>query len=448
MNEYSQINEDDPILSLISCTTNAGYRIETRVPDSVKLSTHPQPGIAATTGNGGLSKNIYSGPCLISPFDSTALEAGYNPLTYDPEAGTGEPFESYDEFVSDILRGGGIPRVSQVVDHWGITGKMDGTVVLVLEDEEWTDKISRKLGNAGIEFDRDQVFEDVHDTYYEVLFKTFERYVNDVLENDVDIVPIFTSDYSDEIDQLLDDATDLPNVGNSFDEEERYVQRINMYTTALWLDYIEKELGLSSGSLDISDPIRYYDELFNYEGNESNIFRDYQVDYFSRAPEDREYELHIVPPILAPFREGYDFERNRVPHEDAIIPQYIDSVLKRLNPANDEDVPDLLRLPLVRALSGFPNLADEALDILHLWEDEREQQSEWKREAKLSVVGHEIADDQVQREPGIKIRQAVQESRQQFRASAGESDTPLLESTYEAVASDLKTLLDPVRDRT
>lgn len=445
----TEINEKEPILSLIECATNGGYRVETRVPESMNLSPHPQAGIAATTGTGETAENIYTGPCLLSPFDTEAISQGYNPLTYDMDSETGDALESYDEFASEVLRGGGIPRVSQIVDHWGITGKQTGTVVVVLEDDEWPYKVCNALEQGGIDFDTEQVYEDVHNAYENIVFETFTTYVTEVLNNDVDVVPLFTSDHSENIDSILDEATNRHNVKSSFDEENRNKQRINMYTTPIWLDYIETELGLESGSIDISDPIRYYDELYNYDGEEDNIFRDYMVDYFSQDTENRQYEFHIIPPLLAPFRKGYEFSRDRISHSDSIIPRKLESVLERLDPQNSTDIPDLIHLPIARSLSGFPNRADLALEVLNMWESELDKQSEWKHEAKLSVVGYDISDDEVQREPGIKISEEVKERRQQFRASStGDSDKPILERAHEAIEDDLSTLLTPVQAQT
>jgi len=445
MTEHVRIDEDDPIHSLLEFATNGGYHINKRVHERIDLFPHPEPGIAATTGDSTVPDKVYTGPCLMSPIDSRALKQGYDPTTFDPETNSGERLDSYGEFVENFLHDGGIPRLSQIIDHWGIQGMDDGTVVLMLEDEEWTDKVEGFLRQAGIEFDHDQVFEDVHTAYGTHLQEVFRAYVCDLLDNDVEILPVFTSEHSENIDALLEESTRRQKVSNNYDDEDHYFQRIAMYTTPLWLDYLETELGLPTGSLDISDPIRFYDEFYNYEGSGNNIFLDYQIEYFAGDNDDRDHELLFVPPVLAPFGEGYELE-SHADHRDAVIPHRLPRILSRLETSTDDEFPNLLESPLVRLLTGFPNRADLAARVIHTRREESEHRPEWKAEAMASVAGATASDDEIARDQGVDIRSGVQKHREQVRQEeVDDANSHLVEKTYKALVADLRTVLSPSR---
>lgn len=444
MSEPTSFDFGDPLHSLLEAATHRGYRINERVHDRLSLSSHPAPGIAATTGTGETPDNIYTGPCLMSPVDSTALKKGYLPSTYDKDSNTGEPIESYQQFTERYLHGGGIPKLSQIIDHWGMTDMSDGTVVLVLEDEEWTAKVSRLLGEAGLTPDRDQVFEDVHDAYGDNLAETFEIYVEDVLSNDVEIVPVFTSEYSEDIDEILDEATRMENVRSSFRERDHYHQRICMYTTPVWLGFLESEFGLAEGSLDISDPLRFYDEFYNYEGTELNIFREYQLDYFGSDNKNRDHDLLFVPPVLAPFDDGYTLETH-ASHSDSIKPQTLSSIVERLDESSSETYPNVLKHPLSRLLTGFPNHAKLAVAILRTRYEESENRPEWKDSALKTTFGEVKDDEEVQREPGVEIRSLVQEQRERVRERYANEERAgshrLTELLFEPLTDDLRSMM-------
>lgn len=444
MTENVYFDRDDPIHSLLELSTNGGYHLRSRVHSRMSLSEHLDPGIAATTGEPNTPTNIYTGPCLISPVDSKALQLGYNPVTFDPEAETGEPLESYDEFVEEFLLGGGIPKLSQIIDHWGVQGMAGGTVVLVLEDEEWTDKVAGFLDEAGISFEHDRVFEDVRTAYGDLLQETFRAYVCDLLDNDVEIVPVFTSEYSEDIDEILDDATDHPDVRSSYDEEDHYFQRIAMYTSPIWLDFLETEFGLESESLDISDPIRFYDEFYNYEGSEKNIFREYQINYFDATNDDREREILFVPPVLAPYAEGYVLE-NHAPHAASITPRTLETALDALESSTREEYPNILQSPLSRLLTGFPNRHTLAGELLDVYLTESDSRPDWKQNAIASVPNEDT--EEIQQESGLKVRSQVQSRRREVRTETEQSAETILNRLHRCLDDDLRTVLEPVRSR-
>lgn len=437
MTEHVRVDLNDPVYSLLECATNGGYHLDTRLHSRLSISSHPEPGIAATTGSPTVPTNVYTGPCLMSSVDSTAVERGYKPTTYDPETDTGEELETYEEF-ADFLLGGGVPKLSQIIDHWGIQGMDDGTVVLVLEDEEWTDKVEGALSAAGVAFDHDRVFEDVRTAYGTHLRDVFAAYVQDLLDNDVEIVPLFTSEYSEQIDQLLDDASDRAHVSSTYDESDHFFQRIAMYTTPIWLNFIEDELGLAAGSLDISDPVRFYDEFYNYEGSKRNIFRDYQIEYFAADNDDRTHDLLFVPPTLAPFGEGYTLESHAT-HRNSITPVRLEEILSRLEESKWETYPNLLRSPLARLVTGFPNRSELVVHLIQTWERETENRSDWKTEAVETVGVRE--DTEVQRESGMRISSEVQKHREEVRID-GEVGN-IVDLLYEALEEDLNTVLGP-----
>lgn len=441
MTEHVSADEKDPVHSLIELATNGGYRIHERVDSRLALSPHPEPGIAATTGDGSLPTNVYTGPCLMSPVDSRALKLGYDPTTFDPASGTGESLKSYDQFVENFLLGGGVPKLSQLVDHWGIRGMDGGSIVLILEDEEWTAKVESLLNEAGLDCDHERVFEDVRTAYSGPLKRVFSAYVTELLDNDVDILPVFTSDYSDEIDRLLEEATRLDLVADEYDETDHYFQRIAMYTTPFWLDFLEEEFDLAPNSLDMSDPLRFYDEFYNYEGSEKNIFRDYQIEYFRPENDDRERELLFVPPMLAPFGEGYTLE-SHAPHRDSITPRGLDRMLSRLADSRDDAPPNLLNSPLARSLTGFPNRANLAVQLIRTRRTESDRRPDWKDSAIKAEFGSRVPDETVQRDAGMQIRSAVQHERNQIRETRVDgSDAGLLNRLYEALKTDLRTVV-------
>jgi hypothetical protein len=438
MTEHVRADEDDPVHSLLECATNGGYHLDTRLHSRLSLSSHPEPGIAATTGDPTVPTNVYTGPCLMSSVDSTALAKGYDPTTYDPETDTGETLQDYEQF-ADFLLDGGVPKLSQIIDHWGIQDMDDGTVVLVLEDEEWTDKVERALSDAGVAFDHERVFEDVRTAYGTHLKDVFAAYVRDLLDNDVEIVPVFTSEHSEEIDRLLDEATERSDVQSGYADSDHYFQRIAMYTTPIWLDYLETELGLEAGSLDITDPARFYDEFYNYEGSERNIFRRYQLEYFAADNDGRAHDLLFVPPVLAPFGEGYTLESHAA-HHDSITPMRLDDVLSRLAASKRETYPNLLETPLARLLTGFPNRSELAVHLIRTWETESERRPDWKTEAVEAVTGAVRDDTEVQRESGVRISSEVQEHREEVRIDG--SSGSIVDHLYEALADDLHTVLE------
>ena len=446
MTEGVYFDQNDPIHSLLESSTNGGYHLASRVHEKISLSAHPEPGIAATTGEPRMPKNVYTGPCLMSPVDSKALKMGYNPTTFDPKTESGEKLDSYEEFVDDFLLDGGVPKLSQIIDHWGIQGMSSGTVVLMLEDEEWTDKVERFLKEAGISSEHSRIFEDVHTAYEEYHQEMFRAYVSDLLENDVEIVPIFTSEYSEDIDAVLKSSMEHPNVSDSYEEKDHYFQRIAMYTSPVWLEYLETELGLESGSLDISDPIRFYDEFYNYEGASKNIFREYQINYFDADNDDREREILFVPPVLAPYDEGYILE-SHTSHGKSITPKTLENTLETLTESTNREYPNLLLSPLSRLLTGFPNHHKLTSELLSIYLTESDQRPEWKENAIKSVSTVEL-DEEIQRKEGQKIRSRVQHERKQTRMQATDTiSETVLDRVNGHLGDDLRTIFEPVRQR-
>lgn len=443
MTEDVYFDRGDPIHSLLELSTNGGYHLRSRIHSRMSLSVHPESGIAATTGEPKSPINMYTGPCLMSPVDSKALKLGYNPVTFDPETETGDTLESYDEFVGEFLLGGGIPKLSQIIDHWGVQKMSGGTVVLVLEDEEWTDKVARFLKKADIDFEYDRVFEDVRTAYSDLLQETFRAYVCDLLDNDVEIVPVFTSEYSEDIDGILEDATTHPDVQSSYDEADHYFQRIAMYTSPIWLDFLETELGLEAESLDISDPIRFYDEFYNYEGSEKNIFREYQINYFDAANDDRRREILFVPPVLAPHSKGYVLE-NHAPYAGSITPQTLDTALASLEASIRQEYPNILQSPLSRLLTGFPNRHALAGKLLDVYLTESDARLEWKKKAIASVPNRD-SGEKIQQESGLEVRSRVQSRRREVRTEPTDSTETILNRLYQCLNDDLRTVLEPVR---
>lgn len=441
MTENVYLDMDDPIHSLLELATNGGYHIRSRVPDKFSLGSHSEPGIAATTGDDTIPTNVYTGPCLMSPVDSTALKQGYHPLTFDPETGSGEPLESYEVFADEFLLGGGIPKLSQIIDHWGIQGMDEGIVVLMLEDEEWTDKVARFLDTAGIAYDHDQVFADVRTAYGDQLKELFRSYVIDLLDNSVEIVPIFTSDYSEDIDEVLEEATSHPDVDDSYDDDDYYYQRIAMYTSPIWLDYLENELGLATGSLDISDPIRFYDEFYNYSGATKNIFRKYQKNYFAADNDDREREILFVPPLLSPHDKGYVLE-SHAPHATSLTTRSLDDDIDRLDRARSESYPNLLHNPISRVLTGFPNHADLARKLIDTYCIECDNRTDWKQTA-ISAVPEADTNREIQRGPGVKVQSRIQDNRTDVRTFSEETQT-IIDQVYQTVTDDLRTLVSDI----
>jgi len=374
----------------------------------------------------------------MSPIDSEALKRGYHPLTFDPATESGEPLESYEVFADEFLLGGGIPRLSQIIDHWGLQGMDHGTVVLMLEDEEWTEKVSRFLDSAEVAYDHDRVFADVRTAYGEQLQEVFRAYVTDVLDNEVDIIPIFTSDYSEDIDAVLEKATDLPDVDDSFNEEDHYYQRIAMYTSPIWLEYLENELGLASGSLDISDPIRFYDEFYNYQGSDKNIFRDYQINYFAAGNDERERDILFVPPLLSPFDKGYVLESHTA-NATSITPRSVEDDVEGLQHARNKSYPNLLHNPLSRVLTGFPNRADLARKLIETYQIECENRPEWKANAIASTPEAD-PNGEIQRAPGVEVQSQIQSNRSEVRTHTDPSQT-IINQLYQTVSEDIGTVV-------
>lgn len=437
-------DQNDPIHSLLELSTNGGYHLTSRVHEKLSLTAHPEPGIAATTGEPRMPKNVYTGPCLMSPVDSKALRMGYNPTTFDPETESGKKLDSYEEFADDFLLGGGIPKLSQIIDHWGIQGMSSGTVVLMLEDEEWTNKVERFLEEAGISFEHSRVFEDVRTAYKEYHQKMFRAYVCDLLDNDVEIIPILTSEYSEDINAVLESAMGHRDVRDSYKEKDHYFQRIAMYTSPIWLEYLETELDLASGSLDISDPIRFYDEFYNYEGASKNIFRKYQINYFDADNDDRERDILFVPPVLAPYDEGYILE-SHTSHEKSITPKTLENVLETLTESTNQEYPNLLLSPLSRLLTGFPNRHELASELLNIYLIESDHRPEWKENAIKSVPTVEQGEE-IQREEGKKVRSRVQRERKQKRGQGtSKTSETILDRMNGCLSDDLQTILKPVR---
>jgi hypothetical protein len=434
--EHVSVDESEPVYSLLELATDGGYRLHERVTERVALADHPEPGIAATTAADPASPEyVYTGPCLLAPVDSAALRRGYAPWTYDPETGAGEPLESYGQFREQFLLGGGVPRLSQLVDHWGLTGLDGETVILVLEDEEWSRKLAGLLEGAGIAVEDGRLQADVRRAYGR-LAAVFRAYL-EVLDNDVSVRELYTADHTEAIDGLLEEATRHPRVTGSYEAEDHYFQRIAMYTTPLWLEYLEGEFGLPEGSLDISDPIRFYDEFYNHAGAGKNIFRELQCAYFGADNDDREHELLVVVPLLSPFEEGYSLETHAA-HADACTPRRSREFRQHLTGGTH---PDLCRHPLARLLTGFPNRAGLAGRVVETRLEESRRRPGWKRTAIGERLGEDVPAE-IGPEPGRAVGAGVQRRRERVRGTRA-----LLGRLESAVTADIEATLAPVSER-
>jgi hypothetical protein len=423
------VNEADVLGSYMELLTDWGYHPRKRLPDKLNLVEPDYPGIPVATG-GEEEKNFYTGVCLMAPRDTEAISEGYNPNLYTSENGSESKLESYDEFINDFLLGGGVPRASQIFDHWGITDEKEGSVVLVMEDEEWSHKVKNKLEKNDIEVELDEVYEDVRQCYSEIA-EYFETYANKVLGNDLKLTPIYTHDYTDRIDNLLEKSCSN-TMSVEIDYEgvtDHYFQRINMYTTPIWLDFLEEELGLKKGSLDIVDPIRSYDEFYNHESSGS-IFKKYQMNYFSN--ENNERNILFTPPLLAPFEEGY-FKENRADHADSMAPNTYEKNIRRLDPGEGE-YDYVLKAPVARMLSGLPNRISLIEEIIQVRSAEAKKKPDWKTEAMRDIFGKKIKDDEVGKEDGSTMGEIVLENRSEVRED-------VLRRAHSAVKEDMETFI-------
>lgn len=118
---------------------------EDRLPKNIDIQSSPK-GLYGETGE--LGPNYITGICLMPPRYSQNLEDGVNPVT-------GEELESYDEF-QNLLKTD-LPALSTLTDQFGLTELDEGKVVVTVEDEEWSDRLSNYLQDAGIKFDEDQL---------------------------------------------------------------------------------------------------------------------------------------------------------------------------------------------------------------------------------------------------------------------------------------------------
>lgn len=381
--------------------TGGGYTPpEERLPVEIPVYSVDEPGISGATAP--LDDRDYAtGICLVTPAAREALTDGSNPVT-------GKQINSYGD-VQQYLEEG-VPALRQVTDQFGITGA-SGTVAVVLEDEEWTAKLGDTLASIdGIDPSSGQLYEDVR-AAYERAFDAFEAYVNDVLGNDLEVVPVFTTDRTGDIDTLLDDAAQ--ERGREVPAGQRNLQRVNLYFTPDWFRYLEQQLGMED--IVAVEPVRFYDELYNVEGTESNMFRNAQYRYFSDG--QAENAIAFVPPTITS-----------------------DSALG-ISPAatrSDEryrgrNQTDLARNPVARRLTAFPQRQEEMQRLLG-WDALR---SEWKEQwsQDATVQGFE------RRERGayVDIR------RDDMAERLGTGDRTVFDQAFEAVETDIATVMEAAR---
>ncbi|MDY6766319.1 MAG: hypothetical protein SVW77_03035 [Candidatus Nanohaloarchaea archaeon] len=420
---------------------NGGYTpIVDRLDEDVRSEPVRAPGIAAAAVPDGFDREQYdeatftagdyaTGLCLLSPAPRYSLEQGRSPVT-------GGDLETYAD-VQQVLDDG-VPELSQVTDQWGLAG-VEGTVAVVVEDEEWTEKLAGILDTAGVTYDHEEVADDVQRTYQRVV-DAFEAYV-DVTGNNVDVLPVWSSDHSASIDELLEqsaaalDATVPP--------DDRYRQRVNMYFTPVWFDWLETEFGLRN--ISAVEPLRFLRELHDPGRAEDNIFGRFMYDYWSEggtaaAPETgQDYDMLFVYPTLAPLGDGEDRAAtlsgfgagdNDIPAAplDIVTPGHRlqEAMYRRRNAALQEN-------PVVRLLGAFPQRQEEMGRLLAWNEIEEGQKPDWARCA---------ASQGFERE---EMGAYFDIQRDELAELLGGGDRTVFEQAFDAVADDIDTVMEASR---
>lgn len=234
----------------------------TPVPASPYLDETAVPGLAAATGP--IGDHLLTGTCFQTPAESQALKTGLHPIT-------DEPLEGYDDVVSYLEAAP--TSLSVFADQFGHTEMEDGHVYIIQEDEEWPAKIADQLDHAGIEYDQETLENDVNEAY-DTVIETFETYITDVLDNDVETTVITTSSMQDPITSYIESF----KTAHDIDQDEGIYETICLLTSPFGMDLIEDQYDLDV-SLDMIDPPRHHPYLFDTASDAANIFAEPSLKY-------------------------------------------------------------------------------------------------------------------------------------------------------------------------
>lgn len=274
------------------------HLLEESTPDYVEdayqgtLQESPEPGIAAQTGD--IGNQILTGTCLQTPEASKAVKNGVNPVTE-------EEMDDYED-VADYLEE--LPdSIATFANQFGIAGMEEGELYIIKEDVEWPEKFAEHLDEAGIDYDKAELNQDVNHAYDQVL-DTFETYVTDVLGNNFETELIYTSDIMEEMNEKIGEVKEEHEIS----QEEGVYEHICLLTSHFGMEMMEEVVGLEKGSLDMIDPKSHHDYLFDLETDESNIFAEASKEHYQNA-EEPENNIALTYPVQSPFGQGVVQER-------------------------------------------------------------------------------------------------------------------------------------------
>jgi len=371
---------------------------EDRLP-SLSVETSEEPGIYGDIqGSTDYDEtgNYLTGLCLLAP---GVLEE--------------KDIKNYEELKELLFEES--PELATLTDQWGLVGA-DGNLAVTIEDEEWTKKLSDYLSNKGISYEESRLEKDVKRAYTKQLDR-FNTYVNDVLDCDIDLNEVYTSDYSSQIDQIL--GAEARNMGTDVPEKDWTAQRIRMYFDPAWAKFVENQLDWSRGSTDFVEPLRFFEQL--YDGQPFSIFSDKERSYWSQG--NPEYGIKFVAPLLDPYGTGSQKAGTKESETDINTSNwkdFFDSI--------DKSERNLAKSSLFRLSTGFPKREEAINEIIDSREKITDRKPIWKNEAQSKgLEGREIGEffqekkDQIWGNKWRELEKAIEEDLKTLFENQGET---------------------------
>lgn len=332
---------------IYSAITQDGYRPpHRRAVEDVDLKSSRDPFIISQTGDPGNA--FLTGICFQSPRASKYLSEGINPIS-------GEEIENYEE-VRELYLERLPDSFGILADQFRISGLERGELVVVIEDKEWPHKIMAQLEEAGIEFDKGETVQDIRSAY-ERMGRIFRLYVSEILENDIEIEFIYTSELQGRLNTAADPALRYT------DAEDRRRIRTFFLTSSRFPGFCKEALGLSE-TPDMCDPVRYHPELYRGPKKEVDPYERANLRYYQR--DDRDSELIFFPEFLSPWGRG----SRREIRADCDKSLNTDTWKKLFQGDRDFESRSVLKDPVVRTSVAFPDLWSETSSVIELHKEE------------------------------------------------------------------------------
>lgn len=317
---------------------------------------------------GSETSNYLTGICLQSSFASSNVEEGINPIT-------GEIMRDYDD-VRDYLEDSP-DSLGVIADQFKLTER-EGDLYLVIEDLEWPEKFASQIDNAGIDHYMEEVRDDVEKAY-DSYIEMFDTYVNNVLDNELNIHVIRTSERQDLIREGMSETDNI--------DSSKPLDRVYYMGSPDFCQDLENEYGLDEPLTKV-DPLRHFPELFR-SGDVSHAnhpMQNSRLEYYSQNGEIRN-PLVLTYQGLGPFSSetaGKDVEADH-----RINSETLDDLDQKM-----KDIPvKANKSPAMRLATFFPNRSEQAARVFNSTDEFVDRKDEFLEKARdKGLEGREIGE--------------------------------------------------------